>query len=94
MGTFDKNTLAAKQRLSLLGYYNGSADNKVYTAELRNAVKKFQSENSLASTGILDIPTQVKLEKEFETLKIEEDIQLETAYEMLGGNKEDLNKDS
>lgn len=94
LGTFDKNTLAAKQRLSLLGYYNGSADNKVYTAELRNAVKKFQSENGLASTGVLDIPTQVKLEKEFETLKIEEDIQLETAYEMLGGNKEDLNKDS
>lgn len=92
LGSYCKNAVSAKQKLGLLRYYNGSADNMVYTAELRNAVKEFQAEHGLASTGVLDIPTQVKIEREFEALKLEEDIQLETAYEMLGGNKNDLNR--
>lgn len=93
IGDFSKNALSAKEKLRLLGYYNGSADNEVFTAELKDAVKRFQAVHGLASTGVLDIPTQVKLEKTFENLKIEVDLQLETAYEQLGGNKEDLYKE-
>ncbi|MDO5398740.1 MAG: S41 family peptidase [bacterium] len=90
IGDFSKNALSAKEKLRLLGYYNGNADNEVFTAELKDAIKKFQAAYGLAATGVLDIPTQVKLEKTFEDLKIEVDLQLETAYEQLGGIKEDL----
>lgn len=90
IGDFTRNTLAAKEKLRLLGYYNGSADNEVFTAELKDAVKMFQTIHGLASTGVLDIPTQVELEKTFETIRIEVDLQLEAAYGQLGGSKEDL----
>lgn len=90
IGSFNRNVLSAKEKLRLLGYYNGSADNEVFTAELKDAVTRFQTIHGLAATGVLDIPTQVELEKTFETIKIEVDLQLETAYEQLGGVKEDL----
>lgn len=94
IGDFGKNVISAKEKLRILGYYNGSADNAVFTAELKDAVKKFQVGHSLASTGVLDIPTQVKIERVFEDIKVEIDAQLETAYEMMGGVKEDLYKEN
>lgn len=86
LGDYTKNALAAKEKLSLLGFYNGKAEDMSYNAELKDAVKEFQKENRLAASGVLDVATQVKLEDEFEKLKTVVDRQLYTAYEMLGGD--------
>ena len=86
LGDYTKNALAAKEKLALLGYYNGKAENMVYNAELKDAVKAFQGDNRLSASGVLDVATQVKLEDEFEKLKTVVDRQLYAAYEMLGGD--------
>ena len=90
LGDYSKNVMAAKEKLGILGYYNGSADSQVFTAELKEAISRFQGRHELASSGVLDIPTQVKIEEAFEDIKIEVDLQLERAYEMLGGDIENL----
>ena len=90
LGSFHNNVTAAKEKLSILGGYNGSATSPVYTAELKDAIKRFQAREGLAADGVLDIPTQVKLEEVFDSIKVTVDLQLETAYEMLGGDKEKL----
>lgn len=86
LGDSSKNVLAAKEKLALMGYYNGTADNMVYNEELKDAVKKFQGDNRLSASGVLDVATQVKLESGFSKLKTVVDRQLYTAYEMLGGD--------
>lgn len=90
MGNKGTGVLAAKERLSMLGYYDGLTDNDIFYAELKDAVKLFQLTNGLAPYGVIDIPTQVKLEEAFEELELYEDNQLEEAYKLLGGNVEDL----
>ncbi len=86
LGDYTKNVLAAKEKLGLLGYYNGRAGDMVFNAELKDAIKAFQGDNRLSASGVLDIATQVKIEDEFEKLKTVVDRQLYTAYEMLGGD--------
>jgi len=86
LGDYTKNVLAAKEKLEMLGYYNGRAEDMVYNTELRDAVKEFQGDNRLSASGVLDVATQVKLEDEFEKLKTVFDRQLRTAYAMLGGD--------
>ncbi len=92
VGDFAPNVLAAKEKLGMLGYYSGNSENNVFSTELKNAVEKFQTEVGLAPSGVLDVATQVKLEENFEALKTVVDVQLETAYEMLGGDPEKLYK--
>lgn len=89
VGDVSKNVLAAKERLKVLGYYNGSI-NDTFDKTLFDAVAKFQAENALYPYGVLDISTQVKIENTF--YKIEEDIdsQMIYAYEYFGGKREDL----
>lgn len=86
LGDNSKNVLAAKEKLALMGYYNGTADNTVYNEELKDAIKEFQGDNRLSASGVLDIATQVKIENEFSKMKTTVDRQLYTAYEMLGGD--------
>ena len=81
---------AAKERLNLLGYYNGNTENETFYADLQKAVKAFQIDNGLASYGVLDIPTQVVLEDKFEELEVYDDNQLEEAYKTLGGDVDNL----
>ena len=47
--------------------------------------------NDLLSYGVLDIPTQKKIEKVFSKIEVTTDNQFEKAYELMGGNLEDLN---
>lgn len=81
---------AAKERLYLLGYYDGNTENETFYADLQNAIKSFQMDAGLAAYGVLDIPTQVRLEDEFEHLEVYDDNQLEEAYKILGGDVNDL----
>ena len=74
----------------MLGLFDDSTNNRVFTEKLLNAVKTFQKSHDLAPSGILDIPTQTEIEKEFAQLETVEDVQRERAYEMLGGKISDL----
>ena len=82
---------AAKERLYLLDFYNGNTDSDVFDDELKTAIKDFQKANDLLSYGVLDIPTQKKIEKVFSKIEVTTDNQFEKAYELMGGNLEDLN---
>lgn len=80
----------AKERLAMLGYYDQNNDDTVFDTGLQSAVKNFQTEIGLSSSGVLDIATQVKLKEQFEKLETVVDRQLQTAYEKFGGKIEDL----
>ena len=90
-GNSSDNVKAAKERLYLLDFYNGNTDSDVFDDELKTAIKDFQKANDLLSYGVLDIPTQKKIEKVFSKLEVTTDNQFEKAYELMGGNLEDLN---
>lgn len=62
-GDMDLEILAAQQRLYYLGYlgsWTGKMDDTMVAA-----VKKFQKDNKLSQTGVLDITTQKKLNDRF-----------------------------
>lgn len=80
----------AKERLKMLGYYNGNSESTVFDEEMQTALKGFQTEIGLSPSGVLDIATQVRLKEQFEKLETVVDRQMQTAYEQFGGNTEDL----
>lgn len=90
MGQNGSAIKGAKERLKMLGYYNGDAANTVFDNILHTAVRAFQADMGLSPSGVLDIATQVKLKEQFEKLETVIDRQLQTAYEKFGGNIEDL----
>lgn len=90
IGQNGSSVKAAKERLSILGYYDGDVDGTVFDKELQTALKNFQNEVGLAPDGVLDVATQIRLKEQFETLETVVDRQLQTAYEKFGGTIEDL----
>lgn len=90
LGDNNIKVVAAKERLSMLGYFSNKTDDPVFDEDLRSAVSEFQTDNGLCASGVLDIPTQVKLENLFEKLETTVDLQLQYAYKMFGGNPDDL----
>lgn len=90
VGGSGTNVMAAKERLTLLGYYIGNLGNNVFNVDLEEAIAKFQKDNQLADSGVLDIPTQIKLKEKFENLGTVVDVQMQEAYKMFGGNVEEL----
>jgi len=89
-GAYDDNAKAAKERLKVLGFFEGETDNKVFDAELKKAVSDFQKANDLFSYGVLDVVTQSKIDEVFSAIEITTDEQMKKAYSMLGGNVDDL----
>ncbi|MBR4721179.1 MAG: PDZ domain-containing protein [Clostridia bacterium] len=89
VGVNSQNTKAAKERLRILGYYQGEADD-YFDYALSVAVSEFQEESGLFPYGVLDISTQKELEKEFSELDEIVDNQFFAAYEYFGGKKSDL----
>ena len=90
LGNRGETVKGAKERLYMLGIYKGKVDNGAFTQELMEAVKEFQYVNNLSASGVLDVATQIRLEKKFSTLQKVVDVQLRTAYSMFGGRAEDL----
>ena len=93
MGDSGERVIAAKERLSMLNYYAGNVTDPVFDDDLRLAITAFQVDYDLCGTGVLDIPTQVKIRNSFEQLETVIDTQLESAYKMFGGNPENLYKE-
>ncbi|MBQ8300900.1 MAG: S41 family peptidase [Clostridia bacterium] len=89
-GAYDDNVRAAKERLKILGFFEGETDNKVFDSDLKEAISDFQKASDLFSYGILDIATQVSIEKAFSAIETTTDEQRKKAYTMLGGNADDL----
>ena len=81
---------AAKERLYMLGYFNGNIANNTFNVQLQDAIKAYQAKNGLSASGVLDIPTQVQMENTFGALEKEVDVQLRRAYEAFGGNADEL----
>ena len=89
VGDVSQNVRAAKERLWVMGYYNGTI-NDTFEPEFADAIYKFQEENELGPYGVLDIATQVKMENIFYKIEVEQDDQLIYAYEYFGGDPENL----
>ena len=90
LGNSGEPIKAAKERLSMLGYFTGNATNEIFNVQLQEALKAYQSKSGLSASGVLDIPTQVKLDETFGSLEKEVDVQLQKAYEAFGGNPNEL----
>lgn len=89
-GSSGNNVTAAKERLAIMNYYIGNLGNDVYNVDLAEAVKKFQKDNGLADSGVLDVATQIKIKEVFEKLETTVDIQMQEAYKEFGGNVDNL----
>lgn len=90
VGGNGSNVLAAKERLSLMGYFIGNQGNNVFNVDLCESVKEFQRDSGLTDSGILDIPTQIRLKEQFEKLSTTIDVQMQEAYKLFGGNVDAL----
>ena len=90
VGGSGTNVTAAKERLTIMGYFIGNLGNDVFNTDLRDAIKAFQTDNGLVDNGTLDIATQIKIKKVFESLETTVDFQMQEAYRYFGGNVDDL----
>lgn len=90
VGDSGTNVTAAKERLAIMNYYIGNLENDVYNTDLKESIKEFQKDNNLTDTGVLDVPTQIRMKEVFEKLETEVDMQMRAAYEHFGGNSDDL----
>ena len=88
LGSSHPNVQAAKERLKLLGYYDGDTDSPLFDVKFKDALRTFQQVNDIFSYGVLDIPTQEVLDKVFSQVEIMTDYQFDKAYELLGGKTE------
>ena len=73
-----------------MNYFIGNLANDVFNTDLADALRQFQSDNGLSDSGVLDVPTQIKLKEVFESLEITVDIQIQEAYKYFGGNPDNL----
>ena len=90
LGASGTNVVAAKERLAIMDYYIGNLQNDVYNVDLKEAIKAFQTDNKMTDSGVLDVPTQIRIKEVFEKLQTEVDVQLQEAYKYFGGNIDDL----
>ena len=93
IGSSGSNVTAAKERLAVMNLFIGNLSNDVFNTDLADALKSFQSEYNLSDSGVLDVPTQIKLKEIFESLETTVDLQMQEAYTYFGGNADDLYSD-
>lgn len=90
LGARGNNVKSAKEKLGMLGMYEGETESDMFSNELKNALKEFQRQNDIISYGVLDIVTQQAIDKQLSRIEISDNKQFETAYKLLGGNLDDL----
>ncbi len=90
LGASGQNVKAAKERLGVMGYYDGNMHNDVFNVDLKEAISVFQRNNNMADSGVLDVATQIMLKEVFEDILVELDTQLEEAYKYFGGDVANL----
>lgn len=82
-GDTGEEILAAKEYLSLYGLYQGEM-NEVFDRELYYAVYAFQAQADLFPYGVLDLTTQINLRNYLDIVKVEQDDQMEAAFQTFG----------
>lgn len=82
LGDGGKDVLAIEQRLQLLGYDMDKPD-ETLDEKTFEAIKKFQTDQSLFSYGVMDATTQIRLNNAMDNVEIEEDLQLDAAIKEL-----------
>lgn len=88
LGQSHPNVTAAKERMNLMGVYDGEI-NDVFDTDFYDAVKTFQSMNDIFSYGVLDAVTMEMIESIISEFDIMRDLQFETAYTKFGGKLEE-----
>lgn len=86
LGASGQNVTAAKERLDVMNYYAGNLQNDVFNVDLKEAIAAFQRDTGLTDSGVLDVPTQIKLKEVFENLDTVVDLQIREAYKYFGGD--------
>lgn len=81
-GDTAEDVRAIEERLSLLGYFSGEADD-CFDEKTHAATERFQEETGLFVYGVMDYTTQNALNDQMALLEIEVDKQYETAMNML-----------
>lgn len=84
LGQSHPNVKAAKERLNLMGDYDGEI-NEVFDEEFYDTIKVYQSLNDIFAYGVLDAPTMKMIESTISEYDVVKDLQFEAAYELLGG---------
>lgn len=92
VGMSGENVSAAKERLYVMNYFIGNLGNDVFNTDLEESVRDFQRDNGLVDSGVIDVPTQIKLKEVFESLETTVDVQLQEAYKHFGGDPDKLYK--
>lgn len=90
LGASGVNVKAAKERLAVMNYFIGNLSNDVFNTDLKEAIKKFQADNDMTDSGVLDVATQIRLKEVFESLEAVVDVQMQEAYKYFGGNVDNL----
>ncbi len=72
--------------LHYLGYTSDLTQDSIFTEETKNNVEKFQRDNGLPVTGIVNLNTSDKLNQRFTNLKKQKDYQLNRAIEFFKNN--------
>lgn len=85
LGNSSDNVIAAKERFSIMGIYNGETSSNIMTEDFKEIISNFQKSNDIFSYGILDVATQKKIDELFSQIKVIQDNQFDKAYEMAGG---------
>ena len=89
-GFRSNNVKSAKEKLKLLGIYEGDTENDMLDTGFRNVLKEFQRQNDILAYGVLDVVTQETIDDIISKVEITDNKQFETAYELLGGNVDNL----
>ncbi len=84
LGDDDEQIYALKERLRVMGYFNGTMDN-YFDDVLDAAVKQFQSDVGLFPCGDLDFSTQTAINNLVTEYKVVRDSQFDRAYEIVKG---------
>ncbi len=88
LGSRHQNVKAVKERLALMGYYDGDTESDLFDVKLKDALKTVQQLLDIFSYGVLDTATQQMLDDVFSKLQISNDDQFDAAYKLLGGTIE------
>lgn len=80
-GMSGEGVLAAKEKLCLLGYYDGYI-NSEYGDDFAESVAKFRDDNDAGEGSTIDIELQKLIDEKFSELEAYEDTQLETVLEL------------
>ena len=83
IGDTGEDIRIAKEILSFYGLYQGEL-NDVFDKDLSYAVYAFQTQAGLYPYGVLDITTQIQIYNYLDVVEIEQDDQLEAAFQHFG----------